>query len=107
MKRKLCTRMAAHGGTAKSHKTSLCREHRTRMFNAMAIEVQGLIDGVRERELLTVERKDLAKSIRRPEPQLAGRQGRLEAIAADRLRMNPQREAKLRRTTHQKATRPA
>jgi hypothetical protein len=38
------------GAEAKSHKTAFCREHgiSARMFNAMAIELQGLIDGTGE-----------------------------------------------------------
>ncbi len=105
MTRKLYARIAAHGGKAKSHKTVFCREHgiSARMFNALAIELQGLIDGTRE--LLKDERKDLNRGIRRLERQLATRQAQLDEIAADRLRLKPQREAKLRRTTHQSGIR--
>ncbi|WP_100216069.1 IS200/IS605 family element transposase accessory protein TnpB [Paraburkholderia hospita] len=105
MKRKLYARIAAGGGKAKSHKTAFCREHgiSARMFNAMAIELQGLIDGTRE--MLVAERKSLRNGIRQLEKQLAVRRIRLEALAEDRLRMSPQREAKLRRTTHLNALR--
>ena len=105
MKRKLYARIAADGGKAKSHKTAFCREHSisARMFNAIAIELQGLIDGTRE--LLREERRDLANSIRRLERQLATRRAQLDEIAADRLRLKPQREAKLRRTAHQNGVR--
>ncbi|HKR40418.1 MAG TPA: hypothetical protein VJU59_12190 [Paraburkholderia sp.] len=56
-------RIAAEGGKAKSHKTAFCREHgiSARMFNAIAIELQGLIDGTRE--LLKEERRDLTNGI--------------------------------------------
>ncbi|MGA9916882.1 MAG: transposase, partial [Paraburkholderia sp.] len=50
MKRKLYARIAAQRGKAKSHKTAFCREHglSARMFNAIAVELQGLLDGTRE-----------------------------------------------------------
>ncbi|WP_242540284.1 transposase [Trinickia mobilis] len=98
MKRKLYARIAARGGKAKSHKTAFCRDHSisARMFNAIAIELQGLLDSARE--LLGAERKDLLKAIRRQQGQLDARRERLAEIAADRLRMHPQREAKLRHT---------
>ncbi|MGB8416417.1 transposase [Paraburkholderia sp.] len=101
MKRKLYARMAKQGGKAKSHKTAFCREHgiSARMFNAMAIELQGLIDGTRE--LLDDERRSLEKGIRRQAAQLSARRKQLAEIEADRLRMKPGREAKLRRTAHQ------
>jgi hypothetical protein len=72
------------------------------MFNAMAIELQGIIDGTRE--LLNEERRSLEKGIRRQEAQLSARRKQLAEIDADRLRMKPEREAKLRRMTHQNAT---
>ncbi|CAN7807640.1 hypothetical protein [Paraburkholderia hospita] len=64
MKRRLFARIAAGGGKAKSHKTVFCREHGipARVFNAIAIELQGLIDGMRE--LLVAERKSLRNGIR-------------------------------------------
>jgi hypothetical protein len=100
MKRKLYARIAAHGGKAKSHKTAFCREHGIsgRMFNAIAVELQGLLDGTRE--LLDTERKELLKAIHRQQRQLDVRRERLAEIAADRLRMHPQREANLRHTAH-------
>ncbi|CAG9222027.1 Exonuclease SbcC [Paraburkholderia caribensis] len=100
MKRKLYARIAANGGKAKSHKTAFCREHgiSARMCNAIAIDLQGLLDGTRE--LLDTERKELLKAIRRQQRQLDTRQARLADIDADRLRMRPPREAKLRHTTH-------
>ncbi|ASL47827.1 hypothetical protein bAD24_III10550 [Burkholderia sp. AD24] len=103
MKRKLYARVAAGGGKAKSHKTAFCREHgiSARMFNAMAIELQGLVDGTRE--LLAAERKSLRNGIRQMEKQMAVRRNRLDALAEDRLRMSPQREANLRRTVHRNA----
>ncbi|NIE63125.1 transposase [Burkholderia sp. Ax-1719] len=105
MKRKLYARMAAHGGNAKSHKTAFCREHgiSARMFNAMAIELQGLIDGTRE--LLKEERRSLQGGIGRLERQYRTRKTQLDEIAADRLRLKPLREAKLRRTVHQNTCR--
>ncbi|WP_246217279.1 transposase [Paraburkholderia panacisoli] len=101
MKRKLYARIAAHGGKAKSHKTTFCREHgiSARLFNAMAIELQGLIDGTRE--LLGDERRSLEKGIRRQAAQLSARRQQIAQIDADRLRMKPGREAKLHRTAHQ------
>ncbi|BCG02618.1 hypothetical protein PPGU19_071860 (plasmid) [Paraburkholderia sp. PGU19] len=100
MKRKLYARIAANGGKAKSQKTAFCRQHGifARMFNAIAINLQGLLDGTRE--LLVSERKDLLKAIRDQQRQLDTRRARLGEIAADRPRMNPQREAKLRHTTY-------
>lgn len=74
-----------------------------RVFDAMAIELQGLIDGMRK--LLVSERKSLRNGIRQLEKQLTVRRIRLEALAEDRLRMLPQRKAKLRLTTHQNALR--
>lgn len=100
MKRKLYASIAAHGGNAKSRKTAFCREHgiSARMFNAIAIELQGLLDGTRE--LLDAERKDLSKAIHRQAHQLDARRARLVDIVADRLRLSPRREAKLRHTVH-------
>ncbi|MGB8423432.1 transposase [Paraburkholderia sp.] len=72
------------------------------MFNAMAIELQGLIDGMHE--LLDDERRSLEKGIRRQAAQLSARRQQLAEIEADRLRMKPGREAKLRRRTHQNVT---
>jgi hypothetical protein len=65
MKRKLYARIAADGGKTKSRETAFCREHglSARMFNAIAIELQGLLDGTQE--LLDAQRKDLIRAIRR------------------------------------------
>ncbi|AUT64957.1 hypothetical protein [Paraburkholderia terrae] len=100
MKRKLYARVAAQDVNAESHKTAFCREHgiSTRMFNAIAIDLQGLLDGTRE--LLVSERKDLLKTIRNQQRQLATRRAHLDEIETDWLCMHPQREAKLRHTTH-------
>jgi hypothetical protein len=57
----------------------------------MAIELQGLIDGTRE--LLMEERKSIGKAIRRQTAHLDARREQLTEIAADRLRMKPEREA--------------
>ena len=69
------------------------------MFDAMAIELQGLVN--RTRELLLEERSTLGKAIGRQEVQLPARRTELAEIDADRLRMQPEREAKMRRRTHQ------
>jgi hypothetical protein len=88
MKHKLYARNAANGGKAKSHKTAFCREQgiSARMFNAMAIDLQGLLDGTRE--LLDAERKDLFRAIGRQQRQLDECRKRLAEIVADRLRMS-------------------
>ncbi|MEI5997851.1 hypothetical protein H3V53_11750 [Paraburkholderia bengalensis] len=52
------------------------------------------------RELLDTEHKELLKAIRRQQRQLDTRRESLTEVAADRLRMHPQHEAKLRRITH-------
>ena len=103
MKRKLYPRMAAQGGKAKSHKTALSREHSlsARMFNAIAIDLQGNIDSTCE--LLAEERKSLSQGIAHMESQLDARRAQFARIDADHLRMKLQREAKLRARAHQNA----
>ncbi|MFP3558572.1 hypothetical protein SB861_49125 [Paraburkholderia sp. SIMBA_049] len=59
------------------------------MFNAIAIDLQGLLDGTCE--LRVSEREDLLGAMRNQQRQLDVRSTRLDEIAADRLRMNPQR----------------
>ncbi|WP_109484029.1 hypothetical protein [Paraburkholderia sp. C35] len=78
MKRKLYARIAANGGKTKSHKTAFCREHgiSARMFNAIAIDLQGLLDGTHE--LMVSERKDLLRAIRNQQRQLDTRRARLD-----------------------------
>jgi IS605 OrfB family transposase len=99
-KRKLYARIAAKGGSAKSHKTDFCRTHgiSSRTFNAMAVDVQGAIDAVRE--LLKEEKKTLQKAIARRERQQKERYKALLDIAGDRVRYAPAREAKLRSSIH-------
>jgi hypothetical protein len=71
MKRKLYTRVTADDGKAKSHKVALCRERgiSARMFNAMAIELQGSIDDTRE--LFKKKRRGVRAGIRRLKRLLA------------------------------------
>jgi hypothetical protein len=104
MKRKLYARIAG-GGNAQPHKTAFCRRHgiSARMFNALAIELQGLMDLTRE--LLKEECKGLRRVIRSLERQLATRGAQLEEVAANRLRLKRASKAKLRRRTHQNARR--
>jgi hypothetical protein len=65
MKHKLRAHIAAHDGKAKSRKTALCCEHgfSVRMSNAIAIELQRLLNGMRE--LPGAERKDVLRAVRR------------------------------------------
>jgi IS605 OrfB family transposase len=104
MKRKLYARIAAAGGKANSHKTAFCREHgiSARMFNAMAIELDGLIASTRR--LLVEEIRDLKKGLRRQQTELGSRRRQLAEVSAGRLRMQPQRESKLRRMIHRNVT---
>ena len=99
-KRKLYARIAAKGGSAKSHKTDFCRTHgiSSRMFNAMAVDVQGGIDSVRE--LLKAEKKELQTTIARHEKQKKKRYSQLLELAEDRVRYAPAREARLRKSVH-------
>ncbi|PMX91547.1 hypothetical protein, partial [Pseudomonas sp. GW460-13] len=69
-----------------------------RLFNALACDVQGQIDGTRE--LLKDRRKDLTKALARQRKQLTTRQERLAEVARDRLRMAPARLQKLKRQAH-------
>ena len=103
MKRKLYARMAAQRGKAKSHKTAFSQEHSlsAHIFNVIAIDLQGNIDGTCE--LLAEERKSLSKDIAHMESQLDARRAQIARIDADHLRMKPQREAKLRARAHQNA----
>lgn len=81
-----CTpRVAAGGG--KVYKTEFCRTHAipARLFNALACDLQGLLDGTRE--VLKERRKDLTKALARQKKQLATRGQRLAEAAKDRLRM--------------------
>jgi len=100
LKRKLYARVAAGGGKAMAYKTEFCRTHAipSRLFNALACDLQGLLDGTRE--LLKERRKDLTKALTRQKTQLATRRERLQAVADDTLRMAPARLHKLKRQAH-------
>lgn len=65
LKRKLYARVAAGGGKAMAYKTEFCRMHAipARLFNALACDLQGLLDGTRE--LLKERRTDLVKALAR------------------------------------------
>ncbi len=100
LKRKLYARVAAGGGKAMAYKTEFCRTHAipSRLFNALACDLQGLLDGTRE--LLKDQRKDLTKALARQKKQLATRREHLAEVASDRLRMAPARLHKLKRQAH-------
>ena len=67
---KLYAWVGAHGGRARDHKTAFCRQHglSARLFNALAVELQGLIDGTRE--LLKADLADTKKAISRTQAAL-------------------------------------
>ncbi|MGN5478188.1 IS200/IS605 family accessory protein TnpB-related protein [Cupriavidus basilensis] len=92
--------LAAGGGKAMAYKTKFCRTHAipARLFNALACDLQGLLDGTRE--LLKERRKDLTKALARQKKQLATRRERLAEVARDRLRLAPARLHKLKRQAH-------
>lgn len=73
LKRKLHARVAAGGGKAMAYKTNFCRTHAipARLFNAMACDLQGLLNGARK--LLEEGRKDLIRAQARQKKQLARR----------------------------------
>lgn len=100
-------RIAANCGKAKSHKTAFRCERRlsVRMFNAVVVEAQGLID--RTRVILKVVRKDLIKGVLLVERLPTRRRAQLDEIDADRLHVKAQRAGKPRRTAHQNCMRPA
>ena len=100
LKPKLYARVAAGGGKAMAYKTEFCRAHAilARLFNALACDLQGSLDGTRE--LFKERREDLTKALGRKRKQLATRQERLQEVAKDRLRMAPARLQKLKRQAH-------
>jgi IS605 OrfB family transposase len=59
----LYAHVAAHGGAARDHKTEFSHKHglSARLFNALAIELQGVMDGTRE--LLKESKKDTQRQI--------------------------------------------
>lgn len=83
-----------------SYKTEFCRKHGipARLFNALACDVQGQIDGTRE--LLKERRRDLTKALARQKKQLTTRREQLAEVAMDRLRMAPARLQKRKRQAH-------
>ena len=90
LKRKLYACVAAGGGKAMTYKTEFCRKHAipARLFNALACDVQGSLDGTRV--LLKERRKDLTKALTRQKKQLASRRERrpipaLSAFLAESL----------------------
>ena len=100
LKRKLYACVAAGGGKAMAYKTEFCRTHAipARLFNALACDLQGTLDGTRE--LLKEGRKDLNRALARQKKQLATRRERLQEVARDRLRMAPARLHKLKRQAY-------
>ena len=94
LKRKLYAWVAAKGGKAKDHKVEFCEKHliTARQFNALAVELQGLIDGVRE--LLKERVGTLERAVRLNK----GRLYRAEALEKDsvkkakRFQRNPKKE---------------
>ncbi|WP_052426912.1 hypothetical protein [Paraburkholderia terrae] len=99
-KRKLYAYIAAHGRNAKAHKTAFCRAHglSSRLFNALAIEVQGSIDSVRE--LLKNYEKELQQAIARTRALLKKRSAQRLDIEEDRLRCSSAREARIRKSIY-------
>lgn len=99
-----CMRIAAGGGKAESHGKAFDRERGSpRMFNAIAVQLQGPINGTQEP--LKAERNGLVKGFLRLETQLARRRTQPDETDADRQRLKPPREAKLRRAAHQNGVR--
>ena len=100
LKGKLYARVAADGGKAMAYKTEFCRTHTipARLFNALACDLQGMLDGTRE--LLKERRKDLNKALARQKKQLTTRRDRLQEVAKDRLRMAPACLHKLKRQAY-------
>jgi IS605 OrfB family transposase len=81
----LYAHIAAHGGKARDHKTEFSRKHglSARLFNALAVEIQGLIDGTRE--LLQAKVFDVKKLIKRTQVMLATSDAKLAKVASGKL----------------------
>lgn len=81
----LYAHIAAHGGKARDHKTEFSRKHglSARLFNALAVEVQGLIDGTRE--LLQAKVFDVKKLIKRIQALLKTSDAKLAKVASGKI----------------------
>ena len=81
----LYAHIAANGGKARDHKTEFSRKHglSARLFNALAVEIQGLTDGTRE--LLKAKVVDVNQLIKRTQVMLMASSAKLDQVASGKI----------------------
>lgn len=91
----LYAQVAARGGKARDHKTEFSRKHgiSARLFNALAVELQGIIDGTRE--LLKLKIEDTHEAIKVSQRALKKIEDKLAAVAAKKVALTRQAYDKL------------
>lgn len=100
LRRSLYACMARGGGKALDYKVGFCAKHQitARAFNALRVDVQGAIDGVRE--LLRARAKELGTQLGKLRRQLKKSGALLDQHAKGAVRLKPHRLAKERHTHH-------
>ena len=96
MKHKLYQAVAVGGKRCNAYKNAFLVEHSitARQFNALAIEVQGLIDAVKA--LLVEEEKKLKRRLTKEQNALKAAKERIRKIDKKQLWLLPKKEARLR-----------
>lgn len=90
---KLYAWVANRGGAVKSHKTEFCRRFgiSARLFNALAIQLQGMVDGTRE--LLKQSLKNVQKAIKSKSATLKTYQRQSEQVTSGKWLTDPAQQA--------------
>ena len=96
LKHKVYQAVAVGGGRCKDYKNAFLAAHSitARQFNALAIEVQGLIDAVKA--LLVEEEKKLKQRLKKEKNALKAAKARISKIDKKLLWLLPKKEAQLR-----------
>lgn len=89
--------VAREGGRARNHKTAFCRRYgvSARLFNALAVELQGLLDGTRE--LLKANLSDARDALAATRRALKGLETRMDKVQAGKLTHSKAAYARLER----------
>lgn len=87
--------IAREGGRARNHKTAFCRRYgiSARFFSALAVELQGLIDGTRE--LLKAKLSDTRDALAATRSALKGLETRMAKVQAGKLTLSKHAYARL------------
>lgn len=84
------------GGKCKDYKKAFCAKHAltARQFNALAVEVQGMIDGTRE--LLKSDKNDLPRNIKAKKSALKRAQEKMTKVNAGTLKLTQRKLTELK-----------